>query len=121
MRKLMVIMAVVLLALMAFTANSLAAPQDFVLENQTSFTIQAVHVSPDYTNSWEEDVLGSRTLPSGARIRIRFPHSGGHCMWDLMVKDGAGNRFSWRGLNLCNTNTITVFQRGDGTVAMNAR
>jgi hypothetical protein len=121
MKKIMILVAVVLLALTALTTSSLAGPQDFVLVNNLPFTIHSVYVSADYSSSWEEDVLGNRTLPPGSRITIRFPYSGGHCYWDIMIKDGDGRSWSWRGANLCLTEVATIYQRDDGVIMMNRR
>ena len=84
-----------------------AGTQDFTLVNQTGVEIHNLYVSETANDDWEEDVLGDKVLPDGARIDIAF-HGRSACQWDMMVADEEGNNVTWTGLNLCQTSVVVL-------------
>ena len=92
--------------LLASPAN--AGQQDFVLLNETGYTIQQVYVSPSNARSWEEDVLGDDVLMDGTRETIRFSRSEDTCLWDLKAVYEDGESAEWQGLNLCEVSVVGI-------------
>lgn len=58
------------LLLLALPAS--AADYYVDITNKTGYTIFYVYVSPDKSDSWEEDVLGDEVLPDGETRRINL-------------------------------------------------
>jgi hypothetical protein len=97
-------------AFMTFApAAASAAPQDFVLDNDTGYDLKNLYISPTTTNDWQEDVLGEDVLQNGQSVKIHFP--GGRaetCEWDLKVTYQDDTSHEWRDVNLCSVATITI-------------
>jgi len=58
------------LALLPLHAN--AADYYVDITNKTGYTIFYIYVSPDKSDSWEEDVLGAKVLSAGETRRINL-------------------------------------------------
>ena len=99
--------AAALLACLA-AAPAMAGQQDFVLVNQTGYTIQQVYVSPSDTRSWEEDVLGDDVLMDGDRGTIRFDRAEDTCIWDLKAVYEDGETAEWQGFDLCEVSVVAI-------------
>lgn len=93
-----------------------AGDQDFVLVNNSSRQVDSVFVSKVSSNSWEEDVLGRGVLAPRGSITIRFNNRERACRWDMKVKYHGGGEDSWRNINLCSTNRVTLYQDRTGEV-----
>ncbi|HEY8205078.1 MAG TPA: hypothetical protein VIF81_10160 [Pyrinomonadaceae bacterium] len=90
------------------TAFARVGKQDFVLHNETGVEIHEVYVSPVTAHEWEEDVLGTDTLPDGDSVKITFDDRDKHVHWDLKVVDGKGNSIEWHDLNLIEISEVTL-------------
>ena len=102
-----IVSAVLLAAALLFPgAAGAQGKQDFVLLNNTGYTITEVHVSASNTDDWEEDVLGWDTLENGQRVTIEFPRGEKACMHDLQVTYMDGEEAEWSGIDLCETSVI---------------
>ena len=83
--------------------------QDFDLINKTGYEIREVYVSPSRSDDWEEDVLGTGTLPDGNRVHIKFHRSTTTCEWDLKVVYTVDESSAeWEKINLCEVEKITI-------------
>lgn len=83
--------------------------QDFDLVNKTGYEISEVYVSPSKSDDWEEDVLGTGTLPDGNRIHIKFHRATQTCDWDLKVVYTVDESTAeWEKINLCEVEKITI-------------
>jgi len=100
------IVSLLILASLAATAN--AGQQNFVLLNNTGFTINEVYVSPRKARDWEEDVLGRNQLPNSQFVTINFDRSEKVCAWDLMVVYDDGEEAYWENFDLCSTTFILI-------------
>ena len=96
------------LAACLLASPAAAGQQDFVLLNETGYTIQQVYVSPSKVQSWEEDVLGEDVLMHGSREMIRFSRTEDTCLWDLKAVYEDGESAEWQGLNLCEVSVIGI-------------
>ena len=78
------------------------AVQDFVLINNTGFTVWHIYISPDYSDNWEEDLLGeTEILSDGERFPITFNGYDDHCVFDIKVVDSEGDEYTKFGVDLC--------------------
>jgi hypothetical protein len=87
---------------------STAADQDFTLANETGVVIDKVFISPHDSDDWEEDVLGTGTLASGASVDIKFHRAEKAPLWDLRIEDSKANSIEWESLNLLEISKITL-------------
>lgn len=90
------------------TVASTAADQDFTLLNETGVVIDKVYISPHDSDDWEEDVLGTDTLPSGESVDIKFHRAEKAPLWDLRIEDNKANSIEWENLNLLEISKITL-------------
>ena len=98
----------------AMSAVAFAGAQDFVLVNNTGYDIYLVNVSPNDSNYWEEDILGSSILPNGDSVYVSFG-VGSTQYWDLLVTFEDGSTLSWDDIDLLSYGTITL--NGNGTAS----
>ncbi len=85
------------------------AKQDFDLSNKTGYEIKEVYVSPSKSDDWEDDVLGSGTLPDGNKVHIKFHRSTTSCEWDVkVVYTDDSSSAVWQNINLCEVEKITI-------------
>ncbi len=122
-RKLKALVAIFALAVMivpaAFaqgTANFISAAsqnkQDFTLHNETGQEVKEVYISPTGVEEWEEDILGTDTLPSGESVDISFTRRQ-EDMWDMKVVFRSGKASVWTKLNLSQITDVTIsFKNG---------
>lgn len=92
----------------AMSAPLCAADQDFVLVNDTGFTIDQVFVSPAAATDWQEDVLGQDVLEDGDDVEINFSRKETECAWDIMIVNSDGDKYYWKKIDLCKYATITL-------------
>lgn len=82
--------------------------QDFNINNRSSQEICNIYISPDYSTSWEEDVLGTRTLRPNQSIRITMNGYGNHCMFDVRVRTCSGITLDKR-VDLCTVENYNLY------------
>lgn len=79
-----------------FGLNATAVASDYYVDitNRTGYTILYMYVSPAKTTSWEEDVLGNDTLPSGQTFRVNLT---GYTspMFDIQLVDTDGDSYTF--------------------------
>lgn len=99
---------VAILCCLGLATAAIAGRQDFVIVNNTGYTIEQVYVSPTSAADWQEDVLGRDILEAGNRVTIHFDRSEDACLWDLMAVYSDGERAEWQGFNLCEVSVIVL-------------
>jgi len=83
--------------------------QDFTILNDTGFDIYYIYISPDYSDDWEEDVLGDdEILMAGESYDVTFSGYGDHCSFDVRLEDEDGDSYTKWGVDLCSTYTLTI-------------
>jgi len=95
------------------------ARQDFDLSNKTGYEIKEVYVSPSKSDDWEEDVLGTGTLPDGNKVHIKFHRATETCQWDVkVVYTDDSSSAVWQNINLCDVEKITIhYNRSSDTTS----
>lgn len=90
------------------SAAAAGAQQDFTIVNNTGQTVMTLNVSPSDQNSWGPDILGQGVLPNGQQGQVQFARGQEQCNWDIRATFEGGQTGDWRGVNLCETTTITL-------------
>lgn len=111
--NLLSMLCVAAIGLVLVPAKTFAADQDFTLANETGVEIHEVFISPHSEDSWQEDVMGKDTLPSGESVDITFDAKENADLWDLKVTDKDGNSIVWENLKLTEiTDVILHYEDG---------
>ena len=96
-------------AVLAATVASpaLALDRRVTIINNTGFTITNFYGSNKGTNSWEEDILGQSTLPSGSQVTINFNDGSGYCKFDFKAVFSDGDVLVRENVNVCEIASFT--------------
>ena len=89
-------------------AAEAGAQQDFTIVNNTGHTVMTLNVSPNDSNQWGPDILGADTLADGGSGQVQFARGQEQCLWDVRATFDNGETGDWRGVNLCETTTVTL-------------
>ena len=84
------------------------ARQNFSVVNNSGHTIMTLNVSPSNEDSWGPDILGRDTLANGETAEITFERGETQCSWDIRVTYDDNDTNDMRGVNLCETATVTL-------------
>lgn len=79
----------------------------FMLDNQSSYAIIEFYASPTDVGNWEQDILGSSILPSGASVRVTIADGRSQCEYDLRFVFEDGDTME-DAADLCETGSYTV-------------
>jgi len=79
--------------------------QDFTYINDSKQTICRLHVSPSYSDSWEEDILGNGILDGRTKINIGMNGYGQHCKFDIKAVK-CNSSFATTTVNLCSVTNV---------------
>lgn len=95
---------------MSVTSSDVLASgkQNFILLNDTGYTIRELYVSPRKARDWEEDVLGRDQLPNSEFRTITFDRSEKVCAWDLKVVYDDNEEVYWETFDLCTISFILI-------------
>src|SRR4051812_11479475 len=93
-------------ALVSFAGTASAASTDgknrkVLVQNISSQTVRELYASPITAKTWEEDLLGQRTLAAGQSISANIDNGTNECNFDLKVVMANGKAFEHRGVNVC--------------------
>lgn len=90
-----------------YTSTS-SANRVVTIINQSGYTITNFYGSNAGSNSWEEDILGSSTLPSGNSANINFDDGTGYCTFDFKVVFSDGTVGIENGIDVCQISSYTI-------------
>lgn len=79
-----------------------------VVINNTRTVLRELYGSRVTTNSWEEDVLGSRVLAPGQRIDVNFDDGTCACNFDFKAVFADGEEVIRRNYNVCTGSSWTI-------------
>ena len=117
MRKSLLILVFVAVALIAMSGMGFAGTQDFGLTNSTGVTLVEINVSPAGVNSWESNVLDGRPLIDGDTMVVTFHgYNPSVATWDLKATSADSVSIAWYGLLLNNILSITLNADGSATL-----
>ena len=84
-----------------------------VIENISSQAVQNLYASPITSTTWEEDLLGSGTIPSGTSKRANIDNGTTECVYDLKAVMTDGKEHVRRKVNVCATSRWVIGDSGD--------
>jgi hypothetical protein len=83
------------------------------IENLSSQSIYYLYASPQTSDDWEEDLLGSATIPSGTSKAANFDNGTNECIYDLKaILDDGQEYIQWK-VNVCAVSTWTIGDSGN--------
>lgn len=104
-------------ALLATSATAFAATdgkdRHVKVENFTSQTLRELYASPVTSDTWEEDLLGQRTLSSGESINADIDNGSNECLYDLKAVLSNGKEVIRRKIDVCTVAKWTIGDSGD--------
>jgi hypothetical protein len=83
------------------------------VENLSSQSIYYLYASPQSSDDWEEDLLGSATIPAGSSKVADIDNGTNECIYDLKVKMADGKEYIQWKVNVCAVSTWTVGDSGN--------
>jgi hypothetical protein len=101
------------------TAAYAESALDFVLVNDTGYTIDKVFVSPSKLEEWGEDVMGpDDQVPDGKSVKIHFSRAHEKdTKWDLKIVFTDNEYRYWTNLDLSTISEITIHYKNDHATA----
>jgi hypothetical protein len=105
-------------ALVSFAGAASAASTDgknrkVLVTNVSSQTVRELYASPVTAKTWEEDLLGQRTLTAGQSISANIDNGTNECNYDLKVVMANGQEHVKRGINVCAVSKWVIGDSGD--------
>jgi hypothetical protein len=73
------------------------------VENMSNHTMRELYASPVTAKTWEENLLGQRTLESGKSIYANIDNGTNDCYYDLKAVMDNGNVLEKRSVDVCAT------------------
>lgn len=89
----------------AGSSPALASDRHVTIVNETSSTMMRFYASNSGRSSWEEDILGDRTLKPGQSVRINVDDGSGSCMYDFRADFSDGDKLTRTSINVCEIST----------------
>jgi hypothetical protein len=105
--------AVTSLASPAWAASTDGKNRKVTVENLSSQTVRELYASPITAKTWEEDLLGQRTLTSGQSISANIDNGTNECYYDLKVVLANGKAFEQRKVNVCAASKWVIGDSGN--------
>jgi hypothetical protein len=84
-----------------------------VVENISSQSLNYLYASPISSKTWEEDLLGERTLAQGQSIDANIDNGTNECQYDLRAVMADGREVIRRNINVCSVSKWTIGDSGD--------
>ena len=108
----------VILSLIPSAAHAESA-LDFVLVNDTGYTIDKVFVSPAKIEQWGEDVMGpDDQVPDGKSVKIHFTRAHEKdTKWDLKIVFTDNEYRYWTNLDLSTISEVTIHYKNNHATA----
>lgn len=91
----------------ASTTTAIAEDLEFVLINQSGFTLTEFYTSPSNVNNWEEDVLGQDVLESGYTVKILIQDGRTQCEYDMRMVFADGDILEDT-IDMCELGSYTI-------------
>jgi len=85
------------------------------VQNVSSQSIYNLYASPVTAKTWEEDLLGDGTIPSGQSKVANIDNGTTECTYDLKVVMANGREFIQRRVNVC---AVSKWVVGDAGASM---
>lgn len=83
------------------------------VENVSSQTVRELYASPITATTWEEDLLGQRTLTAGQTIDANIDNGTNECYYDLKAVLANGKALEQRKINVCAVSKWVIGDSGN--------
>lgn len=83
------------------------------VDNVANQSIYYLYASPATSTTWEEDLLGSGTIPAGTTKVANIDNGTNECYYDLKVVMADGKEYIQRRVNVCAVSRWVVGESGD--------
>ena len=83
------------------------------VDNVASQSIYYLYASPVTATTWEEDLLGSGTIPAGTTKVANIDNGTNECQYDLKAVMADGKEHTQRNINVCAVSTWVVGESGN--------
>jgi hypothetical protein len=115
MRKILALAAIAALVSVAGTANASndGKNRKVTVLNVSSQTVRELYASPITATTWEEDLLGQRTLTAGQSISANIDNGSNECYYDLKAVLANGKAIEQRKINVCAVSKWTIGDSGN--------
>ncbi len=90
------------------SSSSSSYNKHVTLVNNSGKTVREFYGSNAGSDSWEEDILGSDTLPSGSSVDINFEDGSGYCNFDFKAVFTDGSSITENGIDVCSESQVTI-------------
>ncbi|MBX7249525.1 MAG: hypothetical protein K1X35_10850 [Caulobacteraceae bacterium] len=84
-----------------------------VVENLSTIAVNELYASPVTSDSWEEDLLGSETIPSGTSRGAVIDNGTNECQYDLKIVMADRKEYVHRNVNVCAVSWWVIGDAGD--------
>src|SRR4051812_12790333 len=110
-------LAVAAAALVSVSGTATAAPdgknRKVTVQNISTQTVRELYASPITATTWEEDLLGQRTLTAGQSISANIDNGTTECYYDLKAVMANGKAWEHRKVNVCAANKWVIGDAGE--------
>ncbi|HEX6604236.1 MAG TPA: hypothetical protein VF027_05070 [Sphingomicrobium sp.] len=104
-------------AIVSVPAISVAAPdgknRKVTVANMSNHVLRELYASPVTAKTWEEDMLGQRTLASGKTISANIDNGTNECYYDLKGVMDNGRTVEERNVNVCAASKWVIGETSD--------
>lgn len=104
-------------ALISVSGIATAAPdgknRKVTVQNVSSQTVRELYASPITAKTWEEDLLGQRTLTAGQTISANIDNGTTECYYDLKAVLANGKAVEQRKVNVCAASKWVIGDSGN--------
>jgi hypothetical protein len=115
MKKAFALVAAAALVSFAGTANASndGKNRKVTVMNISSQTVRELYASPITATTWEEDLLGQKTLGAGQSISANIDNGTNECYYDLKAVMANGKAVEQRKINVCAVSKWTIGDTGN--------
>ena len=98
----------ILVFVLVFLAAAFVFADTLYLENSTSWTFMAVHVSYNHSDNWGLNLLGNDILNPGGKIKIDTSRSLNNVTLDFLIIDDDLDTYTIYGKRVRNGETVKI-------------
>ncbi|MFL6856615.1 MAG: hypothetical protein ACJ8EB_01760 [Allosphingosinicella sp.] len=102
---------------LSFAGSAQAAPdgknRKVTVVNVSTQTVRELYASPITATTWEEDLLGQRTLTAGQSISANIDNGTTECYYDLKAVLADGKALEQRKVNVCAASKWVIGDSGN--------
>jgi hypothetical protein len=87
---------------------ALAAPGEFTVVNNTSFTIASLYVGSSESDTWGTDLLAGQIMNPAQNAKVSlYSYDGTTCLYDVAIVGAEGQKGVMYRFDLCTLDTLT--------------